>query len=108
MPCVLALVVVDNLNILDLTWFTDMAWFNVFGYINSQNMPMWAAEHPHEICESAKIDVWCMISQRYIIGSIFFDSIVTCAVYVETFHAFVNQFYRKLAPASFNSMGRPA
>ncbi|RZB39757.1 hypothetical protein BDFB_014971 [Asbolus verrucosus] len=36
-----------NNNLLDLTFFSDEAWFHLSGYINSQNMRMWCSKNPH-------------------------------------------------------------
>ena len=37
----------QNPGILDLTWFTDEAWFHPSGYINSQNTRIWEETNPH-------------------------------------------------------------
>ena len=59
-----------------LTFFTDEAWFNLSGYVNSQNNRHWGAENPHVTFEiplhDQKIGVWCAISARRIVGPIFF------------------------------------
>ncbi|PNF32022.1 hypothetical protein B7P43_G06549 [Cryptotermes secundus] len=39
----------DNPRILDITWFSDEAWFHLSGYVNAQNSRIWASENPHEI-----------------------------------------------------------
>lgn len=58
-------------------FFTDESWFYRTGYINSQNMRIWCGENPHELVETTlhpdKIGVWAAISQRRIIGPIFFE-----------------------------------
>jgi hypothetical protein len=55
-------------GILDITWFTDEAWFHLSGYINSQNTRVWAEETPHEIhtepLHSDVIGLWCVLSRR--------------------------------------------
>jgi len=44
-----------------------------------------------ELLHSEKIGVWCGMSQRHIIGPIFFDATVTTAAYMEIFNTSVNQ-----------------
>jgi hypothetical protein len=42
------------LNVLldpELTFYSDKAWFNVSGYINSQNSTYWSTENPHAVHE---------------------------------------------------------
>jgi hypothetical protein len=43
---------IENDEILDITFFTDEAWFHLSGYINSQNTRVWALENPHEFKET--------------------------------------------------------
>ena len=66
----------QNPGILDVTFFTDEAWFHLSRYVNSRNTHIWAAENPHTVHEeplhSQKFEVWCGISRRGIIGPIFF------------------------------------
>jgi hypothetical protein len=84
----------ENPGILDYTWFSDEAWFHPSGYVNSQNAHIWASENPNAMHEeplhSEKIGVWCGMSRRRIIGSIFKETIKTAA-YMEIFNTFVNQ-----------------
>jgi hypothetical protein len=85
----------EHPGILDITWFTDYAWFHLSGHINTQDMHIWAEENPHEIhtepLHLKKIRVWCALSRRQIIGPIFLDQIVTTEVYLNIFNEFVNQ-----------------
>jgi hypothetical protein len=57
--------------------FSDESWFHTSGYLNSQNLRIWSTENSHEIVEEAlyaeKIGVFAAISQRRIIGPIFFQ-----------------------------------
>jgi hypothetical protein len=59
----------------------DEAWFQLSGYVNSQNYRTWATENPHVFLESSlhpiKIGVWVAISRRRIIGPIFFNETIT-------------------------------
>ena len=79
----------------DITWYSDEAWFQLSGYVKSQNTHLWATEHPHEIHEVPlhleKTGVWCAISRRHIIGPIFFHETLNTAYYLEIFNEFVDQ-----------------
>lgn len=91
----------DNLmndDLLNLTFFSDEAWFHLSGYINSQNMRMWSSENPHIFLESPlhpeKIGVWMAVSRRRIIGPIFFNFTVNAARYRNNILAeFVEQLH---------------
>jgi hypothetical protein len=77
----------ENPGILDYTWFSDEAWFHLSGYVNSQNTRLWGSENPHALFEVPfhfqKVGVFFALSQRRIIGSMFFDTTVTSQVYIE-------------------------
>jgi hypothetical protein len=64
-------------DILDVTFFTDEAYFHLWGYINSQNSRVWCAQNPHAFHESPlhdeKFGVWVGMSRRSIDGPIFFS-----------------------------------
>jgi hypothetical protein len=85
----------ENPGILDYTWFSDEAWFHLSGYVNSQNTRLWGSENPHALFQeplhSQKLGVFCALSQRRIIGPLFFDTTVRNQVYIELFREFVNQ-----------------
>jgi len=63
----------DNL---DVTFFTDKAYFHLSGYINSQNSHVGCAHNPyvfHELpLHDEKIGVWVRMSCRHMVGPIFF------------------------------------
>jgi hypothetical protein len=84
-----------NPGILDYTWFSDETWFHLSGYVSSQNTRLWGSENLHALFQeplhSQKIGVFCALSQRRIIGPMFFDTTVTSQVYIELFREFVNQ-----------------
>lgn len=86
-----------NDDLLDLTFFSDEAWFHLSGYINSQNMRMWSNDNPHVFTESPlhaqKIGVWMAVSRRRIIGPIFFDFTVNAERYR---HNFLAEFVQQL------------
>jgi hypothetical protein len=81
-------------GILVYTWFSDEAWFHLSGYVSSQNTRLWGSENPHALFQepfhSQKIDVFCALSQRRIIGPMFLDTTVTSQVYIELSREFVN------------------
>ena len=74
-------------NILNDTFFTDEAWFHLYGYTNTENSRTWATENSHETFEKPlqdqKIGVWCAVSRSRIIGPIFFDSLVNSDSYIK-------------------------
>nr|XP_015833260.1 PREDICTED: uncharacterized protein LOC107397488 [Tribolium castaneum] len=73
--------IANNNELLEKTFFTDEAWIHLSGYTNSQNMRIWATQHPHEVVEeplhTEKIGVWAAISKRRIVGPIFFQGTLT-------------------------------
>lgn len=79
----------ENLNddLLDISFFSDEAWFHLSGYVNSQNYRIWNAENPHVYRETPmhpiKIGVWIAMSRRRIIGPIFFQDNINAANYRE-------------------------
>ena len=93
--------IVNNLmndDLLNLTFFSDEAWFHLSGYVNSQNMRMWSTDNPHVFTETPlhaqKIGVWMAVSRRRIIGPIFFDFTVNAERYRNNFLAeFVQQLH---------------
>jgi hypothetical protein len=66
----------NNHDILGVTFFTDEAWFHLYGYINSQNSRVWSAHNPQFLQQTAlhrqKVEVWVAISRKWMIGPIFF------------------------------------
>jgi len=76
----------DNDDILDISFYTDEAYFQLNGYVNSQNMRMWSAENPHEFIEAPlhplKVGLWVAISRRRIFY-VFFEQNVTANNYIE-------------------------
>lgn len=85
----------DN-RILDLSFFSDEAWFHLSGYVNSQNFRIWNTENPHAFEEtplhSVKVGVWLAVSRRRIIGPIFFQDTINGVRYREQIlEVFINQ-----------------
>jgi hypothetical protein len=72
-------------EILDVTFFTDEAWFHLSKYVISQNTRLWCSENPHEFKEMAvhdqKVRVWCAIRCMRIIGPIFFSDTINAELY---------------------------
>jgi hypothetical protein len=72
---------------LDVTFFTDEAYFLLSGYINSQNSCAWCAHNPHAFHESPlhdeKIGVWVGMSHRHIVGPIFFSETLNSQWYFD-------------------------
>jgi hypothetical protein len=42
----------NTVDILDITFFTDEAWFNLSGYINTQNSRLWSSENSYAVHEN--------------------------------------------------------
>jgi len=49
-------------DILDVTFFTDEAWFHLSGYVNTQNTRLCLSENPHALHEKnlAWPETWSM------------------------------------------------
>lgn len=78
---------------LDLTFFSDEAWFSLDGYLNSQNNRFWSLNNPHVFIESPlhskKVGVICFMSRRRIIGPIFFRETLNSDRFIQLFNEFV-------------------
>lgn len=86
-------------DILDLTFFTDEAWFHLSGYVNSQNCRVWSSENPFEFKEKPlhdqKVGVWCAISRKRIVGPIFFADTINSERYCnQIIQPFLSQLSR--------------
>jgi len=75
-------------DILDVTFFTDTAYFHFSWYINSQNSRAWCAYNPHAFHESPlrdeKIGVWVGMLHRRIVRPIFFSETLNPQQYCDT------------------------
>ena len=53
----------ENPDILDYPWFSDEVWFQLSGFVNSQNSLIWTSENPNALHEepphSEKIGTIC-------------------------------------------------
>lgn len=90
----------ENLNnddILDLTFFSDEAWFHLSGYVNSQNYRTWGTENPYQFVETSlhpiKVGIWVAMSRRRIIGPIFFNENVTAERYRGILSQFIDEIH---------------
>jgi hypothetical protein len=63
-------------DVLEITFYTEEAWFRLSGFVNSQNSLLWYSENPHALHESPlhaqMISVWIAISRWRNVGPIFF------------------------------------
>jgi hypothetical protein len=59
-----------------LTFLFDEAWIHLQGYTNTQNNRYWSSQNPHLTHEvlhhPVKVGVWCAVSARRIVVSVFF------------------------------------
>lgn len=72
--------VLIELDILEIKFFTDEAWFHLGGYINSLNTRMWFTTNPH-VWHEAKTIVWVGISRMWTVGPLFFKDTVNSDSY---------------------------
>ena len=74
--------------------FSDEAHFDVGGYVNKQNCPIWGAENPHAYIGNPthpkRVTVWCGFWSRDIIGPFFLAEAVT--VNSDGYRAMLNEF----------------
>jgi hypothetical protein len=80
---------------LDVTFFSDEALFHLTNYVNTQNTHIWSAENTYIAHETplhpVKIGVWCAVSRRGIVWSIFFENPINSERYNDTVHEFLGQ-----------------
>ena len=86
----------NTADMLDVTFFTNEAWFHLSGHVNSQNSRLWSSDNPHSLHETPlhdkKVGVWFAISKRRIIGPIFFMNTINSKRYcLDILHAFISQ-----------------
>jgi hypothetical protein len=71
---------------LQLTLFSDDVWFHLPGYVITQNNHYWSSQNPHLTHEvplhPVKVGVWCAVSARRVLGSLFCNETVNCKKYV--------------------------
>jgi hypothetical protein len=83
----------NTVDILDITFFADEAWFHLSGYVNTQNSRLWSSENPYAVHEKPlhgqKLGVWVVISRGRIVGPLFFEEIVNSKRYCSMLHDFI-------------------
>jgi hypothetical protein len=61
---------------LQLTLFSDEAWFHLNVYINTQNNRYWSSQNPNltpkVLLHPAKVGAWCALCAKRIVGPMFF------------------------------------
>jgi hypothetical protein len=82
--------------LLDVSFFSDEAWFHLSGYVNSQNFRIRSTQNPHQFVETplhvSKIGVWIAVSRRRLIGPIFFNETINEQRYREQIlEPFINE-----------------
>jgi hypothetical protein len=79
-----------TVDILDVTFFTDEAWFHLSGYVNTKNTRLWSSENPCAVHEKPfhdqKRGLWVAISRRRIVGPLFFQETVNSKPYCSMLH----------------------
>jgi hypothetical protein len=72
--------VVDDEIDLQLTFFSDEAWFHYQEYTNMQNNRYWSPQNPHltheVLLQPVKVGVWCALSAT-IVGPVLLTKQVT-------------------------------
>ncbi len=80
-------------GMLNDVFYSDEAWFQLSGYVNSQNNHLWSVTHPHVRLETPlhpeKIGVWCAISEAKVVRPYFFTQTITSEVYLEITDLFI-------------------
>ncbi len=84
----------NHLFLLYNTFYSDKAWFSLFGYINSQNNSVWSDTNPHILHEAPihlqKLGVWGTILGHRVIGLIFFMQTITSDIYLDIIEQFID------------------
>jgi hypothetical protein len=80
----------DDPHILNMTSFSNEAWFHPTDYMNSQNTCKWSKENPlaaHETpIHPVKIGMWYRVSQHWIVGPIFSKNTINLEHYIDIVH----------------------
>lgn len=88
---------VEGMQFFNNFYHSDESWFELTGYINSQNDRLWSVEPPNDattagLLHPLKVGVWAAISRSRTVGPIFFDTTVNTETYLEFINEFVNSF----------------
>lgn len=101
-----------DIQMIPMMFFTDEAWFHLSGYVNAQNYRIWSTKNPHVFEETSlhplKVGVWCAISQRRVIGPIFFEKSVDSDTYTNIIQDFIALLEEDERYAWFQQDGAPA
>jgi hypothetical protein len=80
--------IIEDETDLQLTFFSDEAWFHLQGYINTKNNRYWSSENPHLThkvwLHPVKVGVWHAVRARRIAGPLFFNGTMNCERYVQS------------------------
>lgn len=90
----------DNRNLVKQLLFSDEATFHLSGCVNRHNCRIWGSENPHETFQyerdTPKVNVWCALSRRGVIGPYFFEEpTVTGATYLRMLTNFLVPHLRR-------------
>jgi hypothetical protein len=82
-----------TVDIVDVTFFTDEAWFHLSGYVNTQNTRLCSSQNPYAAHEKTlhdqKLEVWVAISRWHIVGPLVFEETVNSERYCSMLHDFI-------------------
>jgi hypothetical protein len=71
---------------LQLTFYSDEAWFHLQGYINVQNNRYWSSQNPHlthrVLLQPVKVHAWYAVSSRKIVVPVSFKEIINYERYL--------------------------
>jgi hypothetical protein len=80
-----------TVDILDVTFFTDEAWFHLSCYVNTR---LWSSENPHAVrgkpLFDQKLGVWVAISRRRIVSPLFLEETVNSKRYFSMLYDFID------------------
>jgi hypothetical protein len=89
-------------DILDVTFFTDEAWFHLSGYVDTQNAQLWSSENPYAVHEKPlhdhKLGAWVAISRWRIVGPLFFKETVNRKRHCSMLHDFFGPLRKTKSP----------
>lgn len=75
--CETMIPMLENEKVHDNIFFSDEATFYLRGLVNKHNVRYWSEDNPHATLEtvlnSPKLNVWCAMSKKHLIGPFFFD-----------------------------------
>jgi hypothetical protein len=75
--CVNILLKVWNIDHKVQIFFSDEATFHINGKVNKCNCVLWGTENPYEIRDLPKVELWCGVSELWIVGLNFSENVAT-------------------------------